>query len=48
MFQKLFEITQANIKEHKVTMAVKRAIDLQKRAKIKPAALRPNLLKSKL
>jgi hypothetical protein len=43
-FEKKFYETQAAIKERKMTLIVKRLMDVQRRAKIKPSSMNPVLL----
>lgn len=43
-FDKMFNATQAMIKQKKIELIAKRVIDLQRRAKIKPSAMNPILL----
>jgi hypothetical protein len=43
-FHKKFNETQAAIKERLKTLTVKRLMDIQRRAKIKPSSMNPVLL----
>jgi hypothetical protein len=44
MFQQMFNATEAINKERKMSLIVKRLMDIQRRAKIKPSAMNPILL----